>query len=164
MEAYTIYYYPSCYMEAESLVRDEKIPLVDKVLSVRKERLGGDIFRSISLSVYRWEDVFIVKHSVDYLHKIDEDDVFLAVLTLGQKKIAIVDWIDLSRGSVFILPFLFLNDYLENLVKKGWSLSLVFESDVDKKKRKFGLNFSCMKKKFSEEWKELKECKKGAEK
>jgi hypothetical protein len=64
MSVCTIFYYPVVY--GEGIVRDESLPLVDKVLSVVKERLSGDIFKSISFSVYRWNDVFIVKHSVNF--------------------------------------------------------------------------------------------------
>jgi hypothetical protein len=163
MDVYATFYYPVVY--GESLVLDESLPLVDKVLSVKKGGLGGDIFKSISFTIYRWDNVFIVKHSVDFLHKVSEEDLFLTVLTVNHKKVAIIDCVDLTRGSVFILPPYLLDDYLASLIRKDWAVFLTPESEVDKKKRRFGFNFSCLKNRFKEEWKGLKDGdKKGDEK
>ena len=85
--------------------------------------------------------------------------MFLTVLTVNKKHVAIVDWVDLSRMSVFILPSYVLNDYLTSLIKRGWSVVLSFEDEVEKRKRRFGFNFSCLRNVFKEEWEELKELK-----
>jgi hypothetical protein len=140
MGVYTIYYYPVCY--GERIVRDENLPIVDKIFSITKEGLDGDVFKLINFTVYRWDRIFIVKHSVGFLHEATEEDLFLTVLTVDHKRIAIVDWIDLTCMSVFILPSYFLSDYLENLIKKGWRLFLVFQNDIEKEKRRFGVDFS----------------------
>jgi hypothetical protein len=163
MKAHAIFYYPIDY--AIRIVRDESLPVVDKVISVAKESSGDDSFWSVDFEIYRWSNFFIVKHTVDFScsYKYSKEDIYLTVLTSNDGHLAIVDWVDLVRSSVFTLPSYFLNEYIESLVRRGWFVFLSQEDELWKKKRRFGFDFSCLRDVFQEEWVEIERLeKKGA--
>lgn len=163
MKVHAIFYYPIDY--AISIVRDESLLVVDKVFSVAKEGSREEGCWSVDFEIYRWSNFFIVKHTVDFScsYKTSKEDIYLTVLTSNDGHIAIVDWVDLTRSSVFTLPSYFLNEYVESLVRRGWFVFLARDDELMKKKRRFGFDFSCLRDVFQEEWAEI-ECleKKGA--
>jgi hypothetical protein len=109
-----------------------------------------------------------VKHEVNYsLLLADEKDLFfgeeslfLTVLRSNDKLLAIVDWVDLTQMSVFILPSYFLNEYIESLVKRGWLVFLPHEDEIRKMKRRFGFDFPYLKNVFKDEWEKIEKLEK----
>jgi hypothetical protein len=161
-EVYTIFYYPLDYGIA--IVRDESLPVADKILSVSRE---CDALIGNSFTIYKYDRIFVVKHKI-YLpceNGIYKEDLFLTVLTLNHRHLAIIDWIDLTCESVFILPSYFLNDFLESLIeryyvsgnKEKWFLSLALERLEEKEKRRFGWGNSYLSEIFKKEIQEIEE-------
>lgn len=160
MSVYTIHYYPvDC---AKSYVRDKKLPVVDKVFSVARESSGEGGFWSVGLRVYKWNYIFIVKYTVKFpfLDVNRKEDLYLTVLTEDKRAIAIVDWVDITCSSVFILPSYFLHKNIEELIRRGWLLYLSHEDEIMKKKRRFGVGFSYLADVFREELEEIRRIEK----
>lgn len=165
MKAHAIFYYPIDY--AISIARDESLPVVDKVICVAKEGSREEGCWSVDFEIFRWSNFFIVKHTVAFScsYKPSKDDIYLTVLTSNEGHLAIVDWVDLVRSSVFTLPSYFLDEYIANLIRRGWFVFLSQEDELKKRKRRFGFDFACLKDVFQEEWAEIERLeKKGAEK
>jgi hypothetical protein len=164
MSIHTIFYYPILY--GENYARDESLPLADKILSIRRESVGEGFY--IDCTIYRWDRIFIVKHEV--YHSLfwtgkkdlffDKESLFLTVLRSNDKLLAIVDWVDLTRMSVFILPSYFLNEYIESLVRRGGLVFLPYEDEIRKIKRRFGFDFPYLKNVFKDEWEKIEKLEK----
>jgi hypothetical protein len=166
-EFYSIFYFPLDY--GIVIAKDKNIPVADKILSVYREGvIEVDDSIAIDFTIYRYDRIFIVKHEIDFLCSIKKtykEDLFLTVLRSNHDHEVIIDWIDLTRESVFILPSYFLNEYLENLIeryhidenKEKWFLSLPQENLEKKEKRRFGCEFSYLREIFQKELQELEE-------